>query len=264
MTFADRLLAALGPDVVTSGGSVPEAHRHDWSGLAPVEPLALVRPRDTAGVATAVRLCHAAGVGIVPQGGRSGLCGGAHPVAGAIALSLDRMNRVVEIDAQGAVMVAEAGCVLQTAQAAAAEAGLMLAVDLGARGSCTIGGVISTNAGGNQVIRYGMARDQVLGLEAVLADGTILPAMNRLLKNNAGPDLKQLFIGSEGTLGIVTRAVLRLQARPTGTATAFCGVPGTEAVLALLGRLRAGLGPMLTSFEVMWPGFYDRMRAGIG
>lgn len=258
-----RLTEALGPDVVTPGAAVPERNRHDWSGLAPVVPLALVRPRGTAEVATALRLCHEGAVPVVPQGGLTGISGGAHPVEGAVALSLERMNRVIGVDAQMATLTAEAGCVLQVAQDAAAGAGLMLAIDLGARGSCTLGGVIATNAGGNQVLRYGMTREHVLGLEVVLADGTVVPAMNTMVKNNAGLDVKQLFIGSEGLLGVVTQAVFRLQPRPTHGATAFCGCHDTATVLDLLARTRAALGPALVSFEVMWPSFYDLMRAGI-
>lgn len=257
-----RLSAALGPDVVTS--QVPERNHHDWSGLPPVAPLALIRPRSSDEVATALRLCNETGTSVVPQGGLTGISGGAHPVAGAVALSLERMNRVLAVDTQMATLTAEAGCILQTAQDAARDAGMMLAVDLGARGSCTVGGVIATNAGGNQVLRYGMTRDHVLGLEAVLADGTVLSSMNTMIKNNAGLDLKQLFIGSEGLMGVVTQAVMRLQPRPTHSATAFCGCPDTGAVLALLERARAALGPALISFEVMWPSFYDFMRAGIG
>ena len=262
--IAQRLLADLGPDIVTLGQDIPDRNRRDWSGLPPVLPAALVRPRTTEQVAAALRACHDSATPVVPQGGLSGLCGGGHPVAGGVAISLERMNRVLAVDPAQATLTAEAGCVLQVAQAAAADAGMLLAVDLGARGTCTLGGIISTNAGGNQVLRYGMTRDHVLGLTAVLADGTVLPAMNRLLKNNVGLDLKQLFIGAEGALGVVTEAVFRLHPRPAHTATAFAGLPDSAAMLALLARARAALGPMLTSFEVMWPSFYDIMQAGCG
>lgn len=264
MTVAECLLEALGPDVVTIGDRIPERNRADWSGLPAVTPLALVRPRTTADVSAALRICHESATPLVTQGGLSGLCGGAHPLERGVALSLERMNRVLSVDVAQATLTAEAGCVLQVAQQAAADQGMMLAVDLGARGSCTLGGVISTNAGGNQVLRYGMARDHVLGVEAVLADGTVLPAMNRLLKNNVGLDLKQMFIGTEGTMGVVTQAVFRLQPRPTHGATAFVGVADSVAMLALLAQARKALGPALISFEVMWPSFYDIMRAGIG
>ncbi|MFV0491529.1 MAG: FAD-binding oxidoreductase [Pseudorhodobacter sp.] len=259
-----ELAQLVGPGGAVGVDEVPEAYLRDWSGLDPVRPLALMRPRETAEVSAILKFCHARGIGVVPQGGRSGISGGAMPVAGAIILSLDRMNRIEEVDPQMAVISCGAGVVLEAAQKAAEEAGLMLAVDLGARGSCTIGGVVSTNAGGNQVIRYGMARDHVLGLEVVLADGTIVTAMNRMLKNNAGLDLKQVFIGTEGLYGVVTRAILRLQPRPAFTATAFCGLAGTGAVIALLKRARAVLGPDLTSFEVMWPSFFHHMSESTG
>ncbi|AML51947.1 FAD-binding oxidoreductase [Falsihalocynthiibacter arcticus] len=259
--IANRLRTELGVDVVPL--DVPERNHHDWSGLPPVSPLALVRACSTEQVAIALRLCHETETPVVPQGGLTGISGGAHPVAGAVVLSLERMNRVLAFDAQMATLTVEAGCVLQTAQEAAQDGGLMLAVDLGARGSCTIGGVIATNAGGNQVLRYGMAREHVLGLEVVLADGTVLNSMNNMIKNNAGLDLKQLFIGTEGLMGIITKAVMRLQPRPSHSATAFCGCTDTAAAVAFLKRARADLGPALISFEVMWPSFYDLMRAGI-
>lgn len=264
MSVADQLLGALGADIVSVGADIPDRNRADWSGLAPVLPLALVRPRTTAQVATALRLCNETTTPVVPQGGLSGLCGGAHPLAQGVVLSLERMNRVLDVDVAQATLTAEAGCILQVAQQAAADQGMMLAVDLGARGSCTVGGVIATNAGGNQVLRYGMTRDHVLGVEAVLADGTVLPALNRLLKNNVGLDLKQMFIGTEGTMGVVTQAVFRLQPRPTNGATAFVGVADSAAMLALLATARKALGPALISFEVMWPSFYDIMRDGSG
>ena len=260
----DRLMQELGADIVTPGPDVPERHMQDWARKPAVMPLALVRPRTTEQVSAALRACHETHTPVVTQGGLSGLCGGAHPVADGIALSLDRMTKIVAVDPVQATLTAQAGCVLATAQSAAREAGMMLGIDLGARGTCTLGGVISTNAGGIQVLRYGMTRDHVLGVEAVLADGTILPAMNRLLKNNVGLDLKQMFIGTEGLLGVVTQAVFRLHAAPTYSATAFVGLPSSEAMLSLLARARASLGPSLVSFEVMWPSFYDIMQTGVG
>jgi FAD/FMN-containing dehydrogenase len=174
-----------------------------------------------------------------------------------VALSLERMNRIEEIDTASATMTVQAGCILQVACEAAEAEGLLLPLDLGARGSATIGGNISTNAGGNRVVRYGMMRDMVLGLEAVLADGTVVSSMNRLMKNNTGYDLKQLFIGSEGTLGVVTRAVLRLRSAPTSQNTAFVATETFEQIPRLLRALDSGLGGGLSAFEVMWPAFYD-------
>jgi FAD/FMN-containing dehydrogenase len=250
------LRAALGADAVLSDSDVPERNRDDWSGLPQTRPLAVLRPRDTQEVATALRICHAHGQPVVPQGGLTGLCGGARAGEGEIALSLERMVGIEEIDAATATMTVLAGTALERVQQAAKEAGFMCPLDLGARGSCAIGGNISTNAGGNRVIRYGMTREMILGVEVVLADGTIMRGLNKLIKNNAGYDLKHLFIGSEGTLGIVTRAVLRLQPRPDCVLSALCGLPTFGAVVDLLKAARSRLGPALSAFEVMWRDYY--------
>jgi FAD/FMN-containing dehydrogenase len=260
--FAEALKAEL-KDRVVFGEDIPERYHADWSGLDPVRPLALVRPCTTEEVAATVRICNRHCVPIVPQGGLTGLAGGAHPIAGGVALSLERLHGIEEIDSVMATMTVLSGTPLGTIQEAAEAAGLFFGLDLGARDSCSIGGNLATNAGGNRVIRYGMARDHVLGIEVVLPDGTIMRSLNKLLKNNAGYDLKQLFVGSEGTLGIITRAVLRLQARPSSMASAFCGCPNFDAVVSLLQAARSRLGPSLSAFEVMWPSFYDFMTAGI-
>ena len=254
---------ALPPNTVFSGDAIEPKYWHDWSGLTPVQPLALLRPRSTQDIALALQLCNRLGVALVPQGGLTGLAGGAQPVQGGVVLSLERMNGVEEIDTVMGTMTVLAGTPLADIQAAAEAAGLYFALDLGARGSCTIGGNLSTNAGGNRVIRYGMARDQVLGLEYVLPDGTVVTSLNKMIKNNAGYDLKQLMIGSEGTLGVITRVVLRLQAKPLSVATALCGCTDFDAVVALLKAARASLGPSLSAFEVMWPSFVDCMTDGL-
>ena len=255
--------SALPPNTVFHGEAIEVKYTHDWSGLPPVSPRLLLRPRSTQDISTALKLCNQLGVALVPQGGRTGLAGGAQPIEGCVALSTERLNGVEEIDTVMGTMTVLAGTPLADIQAAAEEAGLYFPLDLGARGSCTIGGNISTNAGGNRVIRYGMARDQVLGLEYVLPDGTIVSSLNKMIKNNAAYDLKQLLIGSEGTLGVITRAVLRLQAKPISVASAMCGCADFAAVLELLMAARANLGPSLSSFEVMWPSFVDTMTAGL-
>jgi FAD/FMN-containing dehydrogenase len=251
-----ELIRTLGPDIVLAGTEVPERNRQDWSGLPPTRPLAVLRPRTTAQVAAALRVCHGYHQPVVPQGGLTGLCGGARALEGEIALSLERMVGIEEIDPATATMTVLAGTPLERVQEAADQAGFFVALDLGARGSCAIGGNIATNAGGNRVIRYGMTREMVLGLEVVLADGTVLPSLNKLIKNNAGYDLKQLFIGSEGTLGVVTRAVLRLHPKPASVQAALCGLADFAAVVELLKSARAGLGPLLSAFEVMWNDYY--------
>jgi FAD/FMN-containing dehydrogenase len=247
-------LNALG-EIVSTEMDVLEKHACDWSNVNRQRPLAVLRPRSVAEVSASLGACHAAGLAVVPQGGLTGLAGGATPQAGQVVLSLERLKGIEEIDRDSATMTLLAGTPLEMAQNAAEEAGLYLALDIGSRGSCQIGGNIATNAGGNHVIRYGMARAQVLGLETVLADGTVLTALSKVMKNNAGYDLNQLFIGSEGTLGIVTRAVLRLHARPRSKSTALIATTGYDAAVRVLRRLQAELGEV-SGFEAMWPDFY--------
>jgi FAD/FMN-containing dehydrogenase len=248
------LTEALGPGGVLVGDEAKERAVSNWSRMG--TPVALVRPSSTEEVATVLRLCNAAGMPVTAWGGKTGLVHGGFS-DGAIALSLERMAAVEEVDAMGGTITVQAGCILETASDAAEAEGFLLPLDLGARGSATIGGVVSTNAGGNRVIRYGMTRDLVLGLEAVLADGTVVSSMNRLIKNNAGYDLKQLFIGSEGTLGIVTRVVLRLKPLPTSQDTAFLGVEDFDQLPTLLRHIERGLAGGLSAFEVMWKEFHD-------
>jgi FAD/FMN-containing dehydrogenase len=249
-----RLKSQLPPGAVSDSAEASATAR-SFFGRRLGTPLALVRPGSTEEVSTVLRLCHEVRQSVVAWGGKTGLVDGA-VADGAVALSLERMNRIEEIDAVACTMTVEAGCVLQRACEAAEAKGLFFPLDLGARGSATIGGNIATNAGGNRVIRYGMMRDMVLGLEAVLADGTVVSSLNHLIKNNAGYDLKQLFIGSEGTLGIITRAVLRLRPRPVSQDTAFAALDSFEALPRFLRHMERVLGGTLSAFEVMWEDFY--------
>ena len=255
----NQLRATLGETGLLEGAAMAPAHFGDWTVTAAPDqlPLAIALPRTTAEVAAVLRACNATGTPVVPQGGLTGLVGGATPVAGGIALSLSRMRAIEEIDVAAASLTVQAGAPLQSIQEAADAAGLLFPLDIGSRGSCAIGGNVSTNAGGNRVLRYGMTRDLVLGMEVVLADGTVLTSLNKMQKNNTGYDLKQLFIGAEGTLGVVTRLVLRLFPKPASLCTGFVALPGYAAVLDLLGRARARLGGSLSAFEVIWPEFYD-------
>jgi FAD/FMN-containing dehydrogenase len=248
-----ELRAALGTNGVLEGSEVAE-RAVGWSRLG--LPAAILRPANTAEVSTAVRLCAGAGVPVVPWGGKTGLVDGACVDEG-VALSLDRMNRVEVIDPVDATMTVQAGCIVQKACDSAEAEGLFFPLDLGARGSATIGGVIATNAGGNRVVRFGMMRDLVLGVEAVLADGTVVSSLHPFMKNNTGYDLKQLFIGSEGTLGVVTRAVLRLRQKLVSQNVALVATRTFPEVLNLLRRLEARLGGQLSAFEVMWSEFYE-------
>ena len=223
----------------------------DWSGLARGTPSVVHRPRSTEEVAEIVRTCHDEGRRITVQGGMTGLAGGAVPADGDVVINLERMNAIESIDALEGVMQVQAGATLEQVQTAAADAGWFFPVDLGARGSCQVGGNAATNAGGDRVIRYGTMRDAVLGVEVVLADGTIVTSLTRLVKNSAGLDLRFLFIGSEGTLGIITRLTLKLQAPPGVAVTAFVALENMQAVARLLRDLKRSLGGQLSAFEFM-------------
>lgn len=253
--FLQALRHTLGAEAVLSGDAVPARYHTDWSGTPPVAPLALVRPRSTEDVSATLRLCHQHRVPVVPQGGLTGLAGAAVPSADCVALSLERMPAIEAIDARSATMRVQAGATLQAVQDAAVDAGLAFGVDLGARGSCQIGGNVATNAGGNGVLQHGMMREQVLGLEVVLADGTVLPMLRPMLKNNTGYDLKQCFIGAEGTLGVITRVLLRLRPLPQAKATALVALPGFDQALAVLQRMQGRFGNSVAAFELMWDNF---------
>ena len=249
------LRAAVGDAHVIVGAALAERASHFWD-PTPLAAAALVRPATTDEVAATLRACTAAGRSVVTHGGVTGLAGGDRAGSRDVVLSLERMRAIESIDPVGRTMTVEAGVVLETAQRAAAEHGLELGIDLGARGSCTIGGNIATNAGGLSVLRHGMTREQVLGMEAVLADGTVLRAMNRMMKNNTGYDWKHLLVGSEGTLGIVTRAVLKLRPATPHVRTALLACERFDQVTGLLARLGAALDGSLAAYEVMWNRFY--------
>ncbi len=217
---------------------------------------AVIRPVSTEEVSDVLRICNERGQRVVTHGGRTGLVGGIDCAPGDLVLSLERMNRIEDLDVQGRTMVVQAGVPLQAIQEAAEKHGLLFPLDMGARGSCHIGGNVATNAGGNRVIRYGMTRDNILGLEVVLADGTVLSSMNRMIKNNAGYDLKHVFVGSEGTLGVITRVVLRLREQPRSQNAALVAVASAEQVIALLKHMDTALGGTLSAFEVMWNDWY--------
>ena len=217
----------------------------------------LVRPQSTEEVVQIMALCHERGQSLVTQSGLTGLVHATDANAGQLILSTERLNRIEVLDPQQRIAVVQSGVVLQQLQEAASAQGLFFPLDLGARGSCTIGGNISTNAGGNRVIRYGMTRPLVLGIEAVLADGTLVSSLNQMLKNNAGYDLKQLFIGTEGTLGVITRAVVRLFEQPRSQNLALVAVDEFSQVVKLLRFVDSALGGALSAFEVMWNDFYE-------
>ena len=255
--IVDELRTALGTSQVVTGAAVA-AWEFPWGTHERCDARAILYPRSTDEVSRALAICHRHGQAVVPFGGTTNLVQGCWTEASDVVLSLERMNGIEELDVAAQTLTAGAGVTMQAAQLAAAEAGLYFPVDIGARGNCMLGGIVSTNAGGTKVIRYGMTRDSVLGLEAVLADGTVLSSMNRYLKNNSGFDLKQLFIGSEGVLGVVTRVVFRLAPRPTTHNVALLACSDFDAVVATLATAQRSLPATLTGFEVMWNNFYER------
>ena len=255
MPLLDELQAVLSADAVLPPDVLHTRARNYWDSR-PLNARALVRPKSTEEVSALMRLCHERGQSVVVHGGLTGVCEGDHCTEDDVIVSFERMNKIEEIDVVGRTATVQAGCTLQTLQAAVEATGLYFPLDLGARGSCTIGGNVATNAGGTNVIRFGMMRAQVLGLEAVLPDGTVISSLNRMLKNNTGYDLKQLFIGTEGTLGLVTRVVVSLKERSTSTDTVLLALDDGRHLPALLKLMDKQLGGSLSSFEAMWGDYY--------
>lgn len=256
----EELTVALGQGVVITGDELTE-RLHPGSAitgnLPGTAPRALIRPRTTEQVSQLMKICHAAGQPVIPQGGMTGLVEATRSNGEEIAISTELMNKIESIDLQSRTMTVQAGVPLQTVQEEAEKAGMLFPLDLGARGTATIGGNVSTNAGGNRVIRYGMMRDQILGMEVVLGNGTIISSMNKIIKNNTGYDLKHLFIGAEGTLGVVTRLVLRLRSMPSSQDMAFVGVSEFTQVTDFLNYIDSALGGTLSAFEVLWKDYYQ-------
>ena len=252
-TLLDALRAIAGAANVLTAASDVAPFVEDWRKAYRGRALAVVRPGSTAEVADVVATCGRAGVPVVPQGGNTGMCGGAIPddTGAAVVVALSRMNRILGVDAVNDTITVEAGCVLAQVQEAAAAAGRLFPLSLAAEGSCQIGGNLSTNAGGINVLRYGNTRDLVLGIEAVLPDGAIWNGLRALRKDNRGYDLKQLFIGAEGTLGIITRAVLRLFPRPVERVTALLALPDPGAAVRLLAALRERCGEAVSAYELI-------------
>ena len=248
------LVETLGADCVSLDAAVAEAHAGDWSDAPRVRPRMTLLPRTPEDVARALRVLGEHRQAVVVQGGLTGLAGGATPQAGEVALSLARVNAIESFDRIGGTLTVQAGVPLEQLQTFVEAEGWFFPLDLGARGTCQIGGNAATNAGGNRVIRFGTMRDLILGLEVALPDGTMLSMLNRVTKNTTGIDLKQLFIGSEGTLGVITRIVLKLEPKPSAANTALCAVASFDDATRLLKYLRARLAN-LSSFELMWQDF---------
>jgi len=247
----DNITTVVGADHVHRGGDIPDTAYRSACKVFGVPPLAVVDPANTQELSEVVRICSEVGIAMIPQGGNTGLAGGAAPGGNEIVIRLGRMRKIRDIDIRNATITVEAGLTLGEVADAAAKENLLYPVLIGSWGSCQIGGNIATNAGGTQVLRYGNTRAQVLGLEVVLPDGRIWNGLRGLRKDSAGYDLKQVFIGSEGTIGIVTAAVLQLSPHPTDVATCFAAIDNVEDAIELLGLARSQMGESLTAFEIM-------------
>jgi len=256
----DKILALLGPKGVLVEGRSTRA-TDGWGAQECLAP-AIIRPTNTKELSEVMKLCYAQGQKVVTHGGCTNMTRGCTTGENELAISMERMTAIESVDITNRTMTVQAGVSLQTVQETAETNDLFFALDLGARGTATIGGNSATNAGGNQVIRYGMAREQVLGLEVVLADGRILSSMNQMLKNNAGYDLKHLFIGSEGTLGIITRAVLRLRPEMPSCTTALVATDKFSHMPRLLNHMEQALGGKLSAFETLWKSYYSIASRG--
>ena len=257
--IVSRINEELPSTSILSGDEISEHYLSDYSGMSAALPLAVVKPNSTEDIARLLRICNQLGVPLVTQGGMTGIVASALPTAECIALSLENLSGIEEIDEKSGTITVLAGTPLSLIQEAAENAGFLFPLDIGSRDSCQIGGNIATNAGGNRVVKYGMTRGLVLGLEVVLADGTVISNLNKMLKNNTGYDLKQLFIGAEGTLGVITRAVLKLSPLPRSCCTALCALDNFEACVQLLHRANEYLPGGASSFELMWSSFYKTM-----
>lgn len=261
MKIITALEAQLGEAAVLHGEKLQSRYHHIWKMDQPLNAVAVVLPKTTAEVAAVVQLCHQMRQEIVVHGGLSNLVGGTETAAHQLVISMEKMNAIEEVDPISKTLTAQSGAIIEHLIDAAANHDLLLPLNFGAKGSAQIGGAIATNAGGLRVFRFGMTRQLVLGLEAVLPDGRIVTNLKKIIKDNSGYDLKQLFIGSEGTLGIVTRVVLRLIEKPSSRCSALVGVENYDKVLQLLKHMDKGLGGTLSGFELMWQHTYETMTS---
>jgi FAD/FMN-containing dehydrogenase len=261
MDIIELLKQKLGAEKVLTAAQISDRYVHIWRMDTSLQAVAVVLPHSTEDVAETMKICHANNQPVVIHGGLTNLVGSTKTQANELVISLEKMNLIEEVDEKSRTMTVQAGVVLENAQMAAKENNLLFPLNFGAKGSAQIGGVISTNAGGLKVFRYGMTRNLVLGLEAVLADGTIISSLKKIIKDNSGYDLKQLFIGSEGTLGIVTKAVLKLVEVPKSRTSAFVAFDEYDRVVDFLKYMDAGLAGTLSSFELIWQETYKAMTS---
>lgn len=261
--FIEKLKADYGEKTVLTGDSISNRASSYWD-ATPIRAKAVIKPTSTAQLSEIIKKCNDEGQIIVTHGGLTGCAKAADATLDHVIISTERMTAIEEIDEIGGTVTVEAGVILENVQKTVAEKGFYFPLDLGARGSCTIGGNAATNAGGINVIRYGMMRNHILGLEAVLADGTVISSMNKVIKNNAGYDLKQLFIGSEGTLGIITKIIVKLETASTNCQTALVGLDSFSCVIRFLNHMKKKAGPRLSAFEVMWGNYFQAVTGPDG
>jgi FAD/FMN-containing dehydrogenase len=255
------LLDTLGKDKVFFGESVKERYHHIWKMDEPLQALAVVVAKNVEDVSFVLRICNETKTSVVVHGGLTNLVGSTETVGNEVVITLEKLNEIIEVDQSSRTITAESGVILEDLQIAAKNAGLLFPLNFGAKGSAQIGGVISTNAGGLRVFRYGMTRALVLGLEAVLADGTIISSMKKIIKDNSGYDLKQMFIGSEGTLGVITKAVLKLVESPSSRVTAFVAFDEYQGVVDFLKYMDKGMAGTLSGYELIWGETYTCMTS---
>ena len=257
----NHLIGIVGEANILHSGAEKERFTHIWKTDIPLEAIAVVLPTSTKEVSEIMKHCHSVQQEVIIHGGLTNLIGGTETQASQLVIALDKMNSIEEIDEQSRTITAQAGAILENLIDATQEKQLLLPMSFGAKGSAQIGGVVSTNAGGLRVFRYGMTRQMVLGVEAVLPNGTIISSLKKIIKDNSGYDLKQLFIGSEGTLGIITKVILRLYEAPTSRSSAIVGIENYEQVIGLLKFLEKNLAGMLSGFELMWQSTYKAMTS---
>ncbi|EON77127.1 D-2-hydroxyglutarate dehydrogenase [Lunatimonas lonarensis] len=254
-----RIAEIVGADNLLVGDAVSERFVHIWKTHIPLAAVAVVTPTSVEQVSAVMRYCHQTGLSVVVHGGLTNMVGSTETSGIELVISMEKMNRILELDVNSKTAFVEAGVILEHLQEEVKKVGLMFPVTFGAKGSAQVGGMIATNAGGLRVFRYGMTRQWVLGLEVVMSDGTVISGLKKLVKDNSGLDLKQLFIGSEGVLGIITRAVLRLSPASGGRHTAFVALEDFGQVLVFLRSMELTLGGALTAFELIWKDTYQRM-----
>lgn len=257
MNIINELQQKLGTQKVLTGEAVKERYVHIWKMNEPLKAAAVVLPENTKDISETLKICHENHQPVVVHGGLTNLVGSTETTENEVVISMEKMNQIEEVDEKSRTMTVQAGVILQNIQEAAKAKDLLFPLNFGAKGSAQIGGIISTNAGGLRVFRYGMTRNLILGLEAVLADGTVISSLKKIIKDNSAYDLKQLFIGSEGTLGVITKAVLKLSEAPKSRNSAFVGFDDYEKVIAFLKFMDSGLAGLLSGFELIWKKTYQ-------